>query len=45
MKSIVRQRDSLTLSQKFARLHDRLHKPEWRQYGAALLTVNSQASG
>jgi len=38
MKSIVRQRDPLAMSQKLARLCERLHKPEWRQYGATVLT-------
>ena len=37
MKFIVRQRSSLTFSEKFSRLRNRLRKPEWQRYGATLL--------
>ena len=36
MRSIVRQRSSLTFAQKYSRLRERLRKPEWRQYGATV---------
>ncbi len=38
MKSIVRRGESLSLAQKLSRLAVRLRDPEWRRYGAALLT-------
>src|ERR1700735_5673085 len=33
----VRQRSSLSFSQKLSRLSSRLREPEWRRYGATLL--------
>jgi len=38
MKSIMRQRESLSFAEKLTRLSGRLRDPEWRKYGATLLT-------
>src|SRR5579863_10733846 len=38
MRRIVRRRESLSFSQKLSRLSDRLKQPEWRRYGATVLT-------
>ena len=38
MRSVVQNDASLTFSRKLSRLADRLRQPEWRKYGATLLT-------
>src|SRR6202161_4264955 len=40
----VRQRSSLSFSQKLSRLASRLHEPQWRRYGTTLL-VGKMAGG
>ena len=37
MKSIMRQRESLSFAEKLSRLSGRLRDQEWRRYGATLL--------